>query len=133
MKRFQKLFVAGTFDRFHTGHQFFLWQASGMCEQLVIIVARDKTVHRIKGRPSHHDEEARLQRIKNENIPHTSVRLGREDGDFFQTLQEESPDGLLLGYDQRFDEEKAKDIFPELLIIRAEAYKPEHFKSSKYR
>ncbi len=132
MKKFRKLFVAGTFDGLHAGHQFFLWQASEMCEKLLVVVARDATVHRIKGRPAKYSEEVRLERVKREDLPNATVRLGRGDGDFFETLRKEFPDGLLLGYDQRFDEGKAKKVFPKLVIMRAEAYKPEHFKSSKY-
>lgn len=133
MKKFPKLFLAGTFDHFHVGHQFFLWQGKVMCEEMVVIIARDRTVERIKGKTVTHSEEKRLQRVKQENLPRTIVRLGREDGDFLRTLREEMPDALLLGYDQRFDESTLEALFPNMKVIRVEAYKPHCFKSSKYR
>ena len=50
MDKFNKLFVAGAFDSFHMGHQFFLWKASSMCKELVVVVARDETIKRIKNK-----------------------------------------------------------------------------------
>jgi len=132
MKHFEKLFVAGTFDHFHAGHQFFLWSAHKMCDEMVIIIARDSTVKRIKGKNPLYTEEERFHRVKAENIPKAIVRLGREDGDFFHTLREEMPNGLLLGYDQLLDEEAVRKRFPLLEIMRAKAYKSNYFKSSKF-
>ena len=39
--------VAGTFDGIHPGHLSFLKQASELGNELVVIVARDKTVQRL--------------------------------------------------------------------------------------
>jgi len=103
-----------------------------MCEELVIIIGREGTVERIKGRKPQHSEAERLERIEKENIPHAHVRLGREDGNVWETIREEAPDAIFLGYDQRFDEEKASEVFPHITILRGESYRPEHFKSSKF-
>ncbi len=103
-----------------------------MCDELVIIIGREGTVERIKGRKPRHSENQRLERIQAENINRTRVRLGREDGDVWKTIQEESPDGILLGYDQQFDETQCRERFPNIQILRAEPYAPEHFKSSKF-
>ncbi len=127
-----KLFLAGTFDNFHIGHQFFLWSGRCLCETMTIVVARDKTVELKKGRLPINSEKSRIARIQKENISFASVRLGRADGDFIQTLREESPDILYLGYDQIFDETIIEDIFPTLHVIRAKPYFPEFFKSSKF-
>ncbi len=127
-----KIFVAGTFDRFHLGHQFFLWTAVECSHELVVVVARDATVRRIKSQTPVHSETERLKRIVAENLPRTRVRLGREDGNFWKTLEEEMPDILLLGYDQRFDEVEAHRRFPDLKIERIAAFAPAFFKSSKF-
>jgi len=132
VKKFGKIFVAGTFDRFHVGHQFLVWQAVKLAEEVVVIVARDTTVKRIKGHQPRLSEEKRMKRILEEKIPGLRARLGRSDGDFWETLREESPDALLLGYDQNFDEEACHELFPEIKIFRAEPYAPEFFKSSKF-
>lgn len=132
MKQFPKLLVAGVFDHFHVGHQHFLHHASQMCDELVIVIGREGTVEKIKGRKPQHSEHKRLERIQSENIPHAHVRLGREDGNVWETIREENPDGILLGYDQRFDDAQCREEFPDIQILRAEAYAPQHFKSSKF-
>jgi|GEM_PF-1344748 cytidyltransferase-like protein len=132
VKHFSKLLVAGTFDHFHVGHQHFLHTASGMCDQLIIIIGREGTVERIKGRVPRNSEEARLERVQSENIPHAHVRLGRKDGNIWETIREEMPNAIFLGYDQQFDEVKGAKLFPDIEIMRGNAYRPEHFKSSKF-
>ncbi len=132
MDKFNKLFVAGAFDSFHMGHQFFLWKASSMCKELVVVVARDETIKRIKNKTPKYSEEKRLQRIKEENLFNAKIRLGREDANFVVTLKEENPDVLLLGYDQKFDEKKGRESFPNLIILRADSFAPDFFKSSKF-
>ncbi|MCF7918113.1 adenylyltransferase/cytidyltransferase family protein [Candidatus Gracilibacteria bacterium] len=131
MKSFKKVFVAGTFDKFHAGHQFFLKQASDLGEEITIIIARDATVERIKGRRPIHTQEERLFKLTQE-YPQAHVRLGREDGNFIETVKEESPDVLFLGYDQHIDESQFQEAFPQMKILKGEAYKPEIFKSSKF-
>lgn len=132
MKQYKKVFVAGVFDNFHIGHQYLLWTASQIAEQMVIVVARDTTVEKIKGRASKNNEIKRLDRIKEEGIPNSFIRLGRSDGQFWKTLEEENPDVLCLGYDQNLNEQDASQRFPHLVIHRCRQFFPQYFKSSKY-
>lgn len=132
MKKYKKAFLAGTFDNFHVGHQWLLWQAKKSADFLVVIVARDETVLRIKKNPPKNLEDARKQRIIEELLPDTEVRLGRTDADFFETLRGESPDVLFLGYDQKFDEKKCQELFPDIEVVRLSKYFPDIFKSSKF-
>jgi len=132
VNKIHKLLVAGVFDHFHVGHQHFLHHASQVCDELIIIIGREGTVERIKGGKPQRSESERLKRIEAENINRTRVRLGREDGDVWKTIEEENPDAILLGYDQRFDEAQCAERFPAIQILRAEPYAPEHFKSSKF-
>ncbi len=128
-----KIFVAGTFDPLHIGHQWLLWHAAKMTDKLVIIVATDVMVRQVRNRDPFFPEQERMKRLNQEMLPNTIIRLGREDGDFLQTLREESPDMLLLGFDQVANEELIQSTFPELEICRAEKYFPEFFKSSHFR
>lgn len=130
---FVKIFIAGTFDPLHIGHQWLLWNATKKATELVVILATDVMVHKIRGRSSHFSEQERMLRLQKEELPHTTVRVGREDGDFLQTLREESPDVLLLGFDQNANEKLIQAEFPELEIRRAKKYFPEFFKSSHFR
>lgn len=129
-----KVFVAGTFDKFHVGHQYLLWNAYSICDAMVVVVACDKTVERIKNNKPHTGEGDRRKRIVEEFKSHANVdvRLGRKDGRFFLTLEEEKPDLLVLGYDQMADETAIKEAFPGLEIKRMGSYAPVFFKSSKF-
>ena len=133
-KKYKKVFVAGTFDNFHVGHQYLLWNAKKEAKNLVIIVARDETVLKIKGSKPRNSEKNRLNRLLAENMPKTRIRMGREDGDFPKTLAEESPCAIFLGYDQHFDEKKfSGDFFKNIDVIRMEPYLPHIFKSSHFQ
>jgi cytidyltransferase-like protein len=133
VEKFSKVFVAGTFDGLHAGHQFFLWCAAQISKSLVVVVARDSTVLKLKKRVPKFPESERQARVFFEDLPNACVRLGRADGDFWQTLSEENPDVLFLGHDQKFDEVAARQKFPQLKILRAAAFSPEFFKSSRFR
>jgi FAD synthetase len=128
-----KLFLAGTFDPLHIGHQWLLWSATKMADEIIVIVATDTMVRKIRGREPFSPETKRLDRLQQENLPHTKIRLGREDGNFLQILREENPDILLLGFDQNANIELIQAEFPCLKIQRAKNYFPEFFKSSYFR
>lgn len=129
-----KTLIAGTFDNFHVGHQWFIWQAFKQSETLCIIVARDATVQCIKGNSPKKSETKRLQRLSTEVHfePNIKVRLGRADADFWQTLREENPDLIILGYDQHVKEADILKHFPQIKIQRCREYHPHIFKSSKF-
>ncbi len=131
--------IAGTFDNFHVGHQWLIAQALDASDngEIVIIVARDKTVERIKGRIPRNNELSRLEMIQRfvsfePEKSNIEVRLGRADADFMKTMEEELSDILLLGYDQKVDPVLFEVRFPRLIVRRSVAYKPEIFKSSKF-
>ncbi len=128
-----KVFIAGTFDPYHVGHQWFLAQAREIGEEVAVIVATDKMIAQIRGRASFDNEKNRMARVAREGFGNVVVRLGREDGDFLQTLREEKPEILLLGFDQHANEELIQATFPELEIRRATQFYPEFFKSSNFR
>jgi len=134
MKKFNKVFVAGTWDFLHIGHQYLLWTAVNSANFLVVIVARDENVLRIKGKRPHFSERERMARISREFLPNTEVKLGGDNlDDFFQTLVNEKPDALFLGYDQQlsFPAKKLAELGIE--IVRVGAFYPEFFKSSYFR
>lgn len=124
-----KIFVAGTFDHFHVGHQWLLWQACSRSDECVVVIARDVSVDRIKGFIPSHTEKERLQRVQRENLPHTKVILGKVGNDFLDIVREENPDLVLLGYDQ-YCPERLQESFR---VERCSAYHPEVFKSSYFR
>jgi len=124
--------VAGTFDNFHVGHQFLLWSAYELADEIFIVVARDETVKKIKLKKACHDENSRKNRIKNEFLSKKNVHilLGRKDMKFMQMIRDIDPSIIYFGYDQRVDKAKISREFPQIKLIRAKAYNPEIFKSS---
>lgn len=119
----------GTYDVFHKGHEYFLREAAKLGDRLVVVVARDGNVERLKGRAPHDAETVRLQNVAAFEVV-AEARLGYEEwGKHLQVLADVSPDVIVLGYDQ-----KAK-LPPEWesKAVRIDSFEPEIYKSSKLR
>ncbi len=127
-----RIVCAGTFDHLHPGHLDFLLQAKSLGDELVVIVARDKTVKRIKGFFPTHNEESRKKNVEASKIADLVV-LGNYDADIFKILEEIRPDIVALGYDQRVNVDVISNRFPHLKIVRMQPYHAEKYKSSFYR
>lgn len=121
--------VFGTFDILHKGHFNMLSQARALGDYLVVVVGRDQTVSEVKGHYPDNNEEVRLKQLKACGIA-DKVRLGGV-GDKHAVIEEEKPDVIALGYDQKFfiDELEAK-YGDKIKIVRLEAFQPEIYKSS---
>jgi len=62
MARRKKVVLAGgVFDILHPGHIFFLEQAKRLGDVLVVVIASDETVRRVKKREPIHTAEARAK------------------------------------------------------------------------
>ena len=59
MKKFNKILVTGVFDNFHAGHQFLLWQGSRICKSMVVLIARDLNVLKLKKKLPENNENQR--------------------------------------------------------------------------
>ncbi|PIZ49891.1 FAD synthase [Candidatus Woesearchaeota archaeon CG_4_10_14_0_2_um_filter_57_5] len=123
----------GTFDVLHPGHIAYLREAVSYGSRLVVIVARDATVLRIKGKVPLHTEEQRLRAVAaRESI----AVLGGVD-DPYEVLSLFHPAVLCLGYDQRgFADGLAEALRERKLsprVVRASAFHPERYKSSRMR
>ena len=96
----KKVLIAGTFDIIHPGHINLIKQARGLGDFLVVIVARDQNVKKMKGLLPHFNEEERLNRLAQLNLVEKVV-LG-DLRDPYKIIKEEKPDVIALGYDQQF-------------------------------
>ncbi|MFA6486406.1 MAG: adenylyltransferase/cytidyltransferase family protein [Candidatus Magasanikbacteria bacterium] len=125
-----KVITFGTFDILHPGHEFMLAKAKEYGDELVVVIARDKTVCSVKGKNPKHGEEVRLKNVSDLKIA-DRVRLGCID-DKYQVIREENPDIVALGYDQSaFIDNLAEAIRPDAQIVRVPPYMPDKYKSSK--
>ena len=100
-----KVMATGTFDLLHMGHIYFLKEAKKLGDKLVVVVATDSTVRKLKHEPVT-PEEMRLSIIQELEIVDEAV-LGHED-DMYEVVTEIKPDIVALGFDQIHDENNIK-------------------------
>ena len=126
-----KVMAFGTFDLLHKGHIHFLKRASSFGD-LVVVVARDKTVKDVKGSFPIESEVERFNNVK--KLGFVSKAILGNLGDKYKVIDDEKPDIICLGYDQvaftQNLEEKIKKLGLSAKIIRLEPYKPDIYKSS---
>ncbi|MFH1408728.1 MAG: adenylyltransferase/cytidyltransferase family protein [Nanoarchaeota archaeon] len=124
--------VTGTFDILHPGHQDLFRQAKKHGETLIVLVARDATVEKVKGRPPRNNEHQRLLTVYNEPLVDEAV-LGSKDEVY--AFLEKKPDVICIGYDQEAFVEGLKNAIENkglsIKIVRLQPYEPEKWKSSK--
>ena len=119
-----KVMATGTFDLIHLGHIYFLKQAKNLGDNLVVVVATDSTVRKLKHEPIN-PENIRLNLIK-ELKAVDDAYLGHED-DIFEIVKEIKPDIIALGFDQIHNEKKISDEIKKrginAKIVRLKEYK----------
>ena len=128
-----KVLVFGTFDGLHEGHVDFFRQAKEHGNHLVVVVGRDSTVQKTKGRLPKFNENERLNSVKESGLV-DEARLGNEGNNPYKVIEEVNPNIICLGYDQIHFvdklEQKIKAVGLNIEVVRLRAYKPEKFKSS---
>jgi FAD synthetase len=92
-----KVMATGTFDLLHMGHIFYLREAKKLGDTLVVVVATDSTVRKLKHNPIT-PQEIRVNLIKELKMVDEAY-LGHED-DIYTIVQEIKPDIIALGFDQ---------------------------------
>lgn len=122
----------GTFDVLHPGHLSYLRQAKTMGDRLVVVLARDVSVRKGKGRAPLFCEKDR--KILLEAVRYVDqVILGSTD-DHFAVIEHVRPDVICLGYDHALTPRKLRARcvergVPLPLIRRASSFKPARYKS----
>ena len=109
-------------------HVSYLKQAREYGEILIVVIARDVNVKKIKGRLPSKNEAERLEEIKKIKFVDQAV-LGQIKNKY-NIIKKYNPDVICLGYDQNVDETELRIIFKNK-IIRLKPYKEELYKSSK--
>lgn len=129
----KKVIVFGTFDIFHKGHESFLKQARREGDFLLVVVARDETVAKIKKQKPRNKEQKRKRILESSHLA-DKVILGSLS-DKYAVIKKYQPDVICLGYDQKAYVYKLKDKIKEFgldknKIIKLKSYYPEKYKSS---
>jgi len=122
----------GTFDYLHAGHENLFMQAKKLGDEIIAVVARDKTVKSIKGEFPDHNEKQRVKNLE-ETSWATKVILG-DNKDKTKAIKIYRPDIIALGYDQfafTYNLEKLIiDLKLNASIERLSPYRPDMYKSS---
>jgi len=128
--------ATGVFDLLHLGHLRFLEESKkhgGPASKLVVVIARDKTVFRRKGKGPVVPEDQRRELVAALRVVDRAI-LGREEIDLLGILKEVQPDIVCVGYDQ--DEIRAavtrlvrREGLP-VKVVRIRSFGPIGFNSS---
>jgi FAD synthetase len=118
-----RVMATGVFDLLHPGHVYFLTEARKLGDELVVVVARDKTARRLKHEvyvPEH------LRREMVEALKPVDRAVLGSTTDIYETVVQERPQIIALGYDQIWNEaeveaECARRGVP-LKVVRIRAY-----------
>jgi FAD synthetase len=132
----KKVMVFGVFDLLHPGHISFFKQAKKLGTFLIVSVARDVNVKKIKGKPPVFDEKKRIEHVKRLKLAKKVVLGGLKDP--MPHIKKEKPDIIALGYDQKdyVDNNLKIQLQKHGLktkVVRLKAFRPEVFKSSIIR
>ncbi len=96
------VFAGGVFDIIHPGHIYTLRSAKSLGDLLIVVIARDSTVVKFKGKKPIHNENLRCELVNSLKFIDLAI-LGRE-GDIFKSVEYVRPNIIALGYDQVHEE-----------------------------
>ena len=133
----QKIMVFGTFDGLHPGHLNLFKQAKNLSKNgfLIVSIARDSNVFKIKGRKTRLSEKSRVELVKNSKIVDKVVLSGVKN--HLPHILKEGPEIIALGYDQKaYVKNLKKDLKQAGLlvkIVRLKPYKEKIYKNTLLR
>lgn len=128
-----KIMAFGTFDGLHKGHLNFLKQAKKLAKNpfLIVSIARDKNVLKIKGERPYFDEKKRMRLLEKCDIVDKVVISGLLN--HIPHIVKERPDIIALGYDQKeYIKNLKKDLREkgiDVKIVRLNPYKENVYKN----
>jgi FAD synthetase len=104
------ILASGVFDLLHLGHVRFLEEAKragSKDAKLIVIIARDSTVEKTKGKKPIMSEDQRRALVVSLKVVDEAV-LGYEDLDIGEVIEKIKPNIIALGYDQADMENSVK-------------------------
>jgi FAD synthetase len=110
--------ASGVFDLLHLGHVRFLEdakKAGGKQAKLFVIIAKDSTVEKTKGKKPIMSEDQRLSLVESLKVVDKAI-LGYEGLDIGEVIEKIKPDVIALGYDQEEMERNIKEYLEKYRI-----------------
>ncbi|HIQ12928.1 MAG TPA: FAD synthase [Thermoprotei archaeon] len=91
--------VGGVFDILHIGHIHLLREAKDRVDVLIVVIATDDTVKKMKNREPLHTQEWRREVIT--SLRYVDAAIIGDEKEFRIPLIKVNPDVIILGYDQK--------------------------------
>ena len=107
--------ASGTFDLLHLGHVKYLEEAKragGKNAELIVIVARDSTVEKRKGKKTVMPEDQRRSLVESLKVVDEAI-LGFEDFSIDKVIEKINPDVIAVGHDQEGIEREVRKAIAE--------------------
>ncbi len=128
------ILIFGVFDNIHEGHLYFIHEAKILGDRLVVVVARDEIVEKMKGKLTINNEVSRINSLL-ETPDVDLVLLGDAENGTYNVLKEINPDIICVGYDQnKLYEDIEKSIkrgdLKEAQLIYIKSHNPDNLHSS---
>ncbi|RJS77144.1 FAD synthase [Candidatus Bathyarchaeota archaeon] len=128
--------ATGTFDLLHYGHVYYLTEAKkagGEDAKLVVVVARDKTVERLKGNRPIIPENQRRAVVEALRVVDEAL-LGYEDMNMEKVIERVKPDIIAVGHDQKEIEKRVRQLIKDknlkIEVVRVGRFSEETLNSS---
>jgi FAD synthetase len=128
----KKIMLFGTFDGLHAGHLNFFKQAKKFTKNsfLIVSIARDENVFRIKGKYPNKSESARMSLVKKCELVDEVILSGKKN--HIPHIVKVRPDIIALGYDQKaYVKNLKKDLKNKDILVKIIRLKP--FKEKIYK
>lgn len=129
----KRVLVFGTFDILHPGHIYFLKAAKKYGDFLIVSLAREKYIRKIKGRKAWHSEAERKKLLEAVRFVDKVVMGSKTD--YLNHIISLKPQVIALGYDQKHFTAKLKEKLAarglNVKVVRIKPYKTNIYKSSK--
>jgi len=129
----KKVLAFGCFDILHMGHYTYLKSAKKLGDKLIVVVARDSTIRKVKKREPVLDEESRRKLVGSLKFVDSAILGGT--GDRYEIIKRIKPSVIALGYDQKQDERLLKKKLVEMginaeVVRIKQSFRPKQHKSS---
>ena len=128
--------ASGVFDLLHLGHVRYLEEAKkagGDYAKLIVIVARDSTVEKRKGKKPVMSENQRRALVESLKVVDEAV-LGFEDFSIEKVIERIKPDVIAVGYDQKGIEQTVRNYVEErgldIMVVRIGKFSEDELDSS---
>jgi len=128
--------ASGNFDLLHLGHVRYLEEAKragGENAELIVIVARDSTVEKMKGKKPVMSEDQRRSLVEALKVVDEAI-LGYEELDINKVLEKIRPDIIAVGHDQEGMEKAVRKAVAEkelkIQIVKIGKFGKEELNSS---